>query len=194
MTAPALQRTPRTPSNATLLALVGVLSAAVLFLAGRWSAAPAGGAPAPAPAASIAAGRRPATAPAERAWTPRPPSAATAAEAAPVQPATTSPVRATPEQVAQATAETAALLEASREELKRRCWPAAGLPGGPSEALVTFNVTFDATGREIARGLTEDRRARAPGLASCLQRLPLGTLRVSPSGANVGVRVALRLP
>ena len=192
MTVPTTQRPARTPTNATLLALVGVLSAAVLFLAGRWSVEPAAGAPAPHPGAT--AGRRPVAPPAERAWTPRAPSPAADPEAAPLQPVTSSPVRATPEQVTQATAQTAALLEASRDDLKRQCWPQAGAAGGPSEAVVTFNVTYDASGREIARGLTEDRRARTPGLIGCLQRLPFGSLRIPPPGANVGVRVALRLP
>jgi hypothetical protein len=58
----------------------------------------------------------------------------------------------------------------------------------------TFNLTFDGSGREIARGIGEDRRARAPEVASCLRRLPLGTLRVPAPGTRVGVRVALALP
>jgi hypothetical protein len=104
------------------------------------------------------------------------------------------PGRATQELVRRATAETTAVLENARAELNARCWPRDGLASGHQDTLVTFNVTFDANGREIARGLGEDRRARAPELLRCLQQLPLGSLRISPTGANVGVRVAMRLP
>lgn len=101
--------------------------------------------------------------------------------------------RATPELMARVAAEAGQSLDAVRAELVARCVPPdrAGELGG---ARFTFNVTFDASGREIARGIGEDRRFRAPEVASCLRRLPLGTLRVSAPGANVGVRLALKLP
>jgi hypothetical protein len=115
---------------------------------------------------------------------PRP--AAPALAAAPAAPAR----RAPPEVVARVAAEAGLALEQARPDFVARCAPR----DGPSGAKLTFNVTFDASGREIARGISEDRRLRAPALASCLRRLPIGSLRVSPPGANVGVRVSMNLP
>jgi hypothetical protein len=101
--------------------------------------------------------------------------------------------RPTPELVSLVAQQARRKLEEVRPELIERCVPEPrrGDPGG---ATFTFNVTFDAGGREIARGISEDRRYRAPEVASCLRRLPLGSLRVPPPGAIVGVRVALNLP
>lgn len=187
-------RGPR-PSTTTVLVGLAVLGALAAFLAGQW----AGGRPGPSrsPASAAAAQRRQALAAAVPPWTGRrveTESLATAAARAQAQPPTTSATRATPELVARATAETTSVLEASRAELDARCWPKAGLASGAASTVVTFNVTYDAAGREIARGLAEDRQARAPELVRCLQRLPLGSLRITPTGANVGVKVALRLP
>lgn len=195
MSSPAPRAPGRAPGPATLVAGLGLVAAVAAFLAGQWMA----GRATPAhdrPAARAAARARPATFP-DRPWTSGQPKAAPLAAAAglpPVPPPTSSPTRATPAVVARATAETAAVLEQARGELTSRCWPRGGLASGHDSTLVTFNVTFDAAGREIARGLGEDRRARAPELVRCLQRLPLGSLRISPTGANVGVKVAMRLP
>jgi hypothetical protein len=100
--------------------------------------------------------------------------------------------RPTPALMARVVAEATRSFEAARADLTARCVPEArrAAPG----ARFTFNVTFDASGREIARGIGEDRRLRAPEVASCLRALPLGAVRVSPPGAPVGVRVALTLP
>jgi hypothetical protein len=193
-------KAPRaSPSTATLLAGLGLAAALVAFLAGQWTAGHAaqpGATPGAGPAAAGATAAPRTRAPATVApWTPRPAEAGAQATAIPPAPApTTSPGRATPALVARATAETTAFLESSRSELGARCWPRSGLASGAESTLVTFNVTFDASGREIARGIGEDRRARAPELVRCLQRMPLGSLRISPPGANVGVRVAMRLP
>jgi hypothetical protein len=193
MAKPVITSARRTPSTATLLAGLGLLAALVAFLAGRWTAEEA--APAPGARRATSGASRGPAAPPEKPWASRTPETETLATAAARAPApTTSTGRATPEIVARATAETTAVLEASRQELTSRCWPRAGLSSGKASTLVTFNVTYDANGREIARGLSEDRQARAPEVVRCLQRLPLGSLRIAPPGANVGVRVAMRLP
>jgi hypothetical protein len=101
--------------------------------------------------------------------------------------------RAPPEVVARVAAEAGLALERARHDFVARCVPRDG-GADRGAAKLTFNVTFDASGREIARGISEDRRSRAPALASCLRRLPMGSLRVSPPGANVGVRVSMNLP
>jgi len=104
------------------------------------------------------------------------------------------PGRPTPALVAQVTEAARLGLEAARADLVARCLPAGRAGPGAPPVPFTFHVTFDAGGREIARGIGEDRRARAPEVAGCLRRLPLGTLRVDPPGTSVGVRVALSLP
>lgn len=190
MATPATKRTRFTPRTATLLVGLGLMAALVAFLAGQWSAGPA----ASPRSAAAAAPRGPARAVVPP-WTPRPvetESLATAAARA--QAPTTSVGRATPELVAQATAQTTNVLESARSELVSRCWPRAGLASGHPRTTVTFNVTFDAGGREIARAIGGDRFARAPEVIACLQRMPLGSLRIPPPGANVGVKVAMQLP
>jgi hypothetical protein len=105
-------------------------------------------------------------------------------------PPAAAPVRPAPEVVARVAEEATLALEAVRAGLAERCPPAAGA----APARLTFNVAFDASGREVARGVVEDRRARAPEVARCLRELPLGALRVSPPGGTVGVRVAMSFP
>jgi hypothetical protein len=196
---------PTTPRSSfpvgAILAAAGLASVVVAYTAGRWIATPA---PAPRAAAERTAraepparGERQATpwyasgrftsgaaesargAPEAQATPPAPPAAAP--QAAPAG-------RPTPELVARVAHEASRVLEAARPDLAARC-----APSGAGGAQFTFNVTFDANGREIARGISEDRRHRAPKVASCLRRLPLGALRVTPPGANVGVRVAMKL-
>jgi len=104
------------------------------------------------------------------------------------------PRAAAAELLARASEETLEQLEVSRQALVNQCWPARGLPGGRSSARLTFNVVYDATGREVGRGISEDRRAPAGELARCLRRIPAGSLRISPIGTSLGVKVALNLP
>jgi hypothetical protein len=100
----------------------------------------------------------------------------------------------TPALMAKVTRETQVQLESVQPELLKRCWPDDGLPGGRSGTTLTFSVTYDANGREIARGISEDRRAPAGALAACLRRMPAGALHIPAPGANVGVRVPLAFP
>jgi hypothetical protein len=203
-TSPAPQ--PKSSRLAVPFVALGAVAALLAYAAGRWSSHDAGGTPPepahaapreadpardlPAYGGSRYAGRAPA-----------PPSAAPAA----VGPAYPAPPRAasalvtpqgrpTPQLVARVTREVTRKLEESRSELIERCVPASRLAHGETSAKFTFNVTFDASGREIARGINEDRHLRAPEVASCLRKLPIGSLRVSAPGATVGVRVAMHLP
>jgi hypothetical protein len=90
--------------------------------------------------------------------------------------------------------ETHSQLEAAKRDLVERCWPAGGLPGGRTSARVTFSVAYDAYGREVGRAVGDGRRSGTGELRTCLGRLPLGMLRVSPPGSSVSVKVALNLP
>jgi hypothetical protein len=100
----------------------------------------------------------------------------------------------TPEVVARSTQEARAQLEVHREAILSSCWPASGLPGGRKSAKLTLNVTFDAQGREIARGIVDDRKAPAGPFARCLQNLPQTKLSIEPPGANVAISMAVAYP
>jgi hypothetical protein len=85
-----------------------------------------------------------------------------------------------------------AQLESARELIVSRCWPRGGVDGR-SSARLTFNVTFDAQGREIARGITEDRRAPGGAFARCVREH--GTaLAIAPPGTNIGVSLSMAYP
>jgi hypothetical protein len=75
-----------------------------------------------------------------------------------------------------------------------RCWPRGGLGGGRREATVTYDLTFDPGGREIARGMLEDRRAPAGEFGRCLRQLENTSLAVSPPGSFVTLRVPVTYP
>jgi hypothetical protein len=173
---------------------------ALLAFAGGWLAAnrstPAAAHPGEAPSADVAA-RLPAEPPAP--WPARAAAPTAAAQQeqgqAPAPAGAQAPSgRPAPALVSQVTEAARLGLEAARADLVARCVPPARLAAGGPAVPFTFNLTFDGSGREIARGISEDRRARAPEMASCLRRLPLGTLRVPAPGTRVGVRVALALP
>jgi hypothetical protein len=171
---------------------VGVV---LVFLVGRWTADP----PPPAPAQQPVA--EPAAPPRFEVEAPR------AVRAAPVRPEQAPPVSAppperpappaapvTPELAQRVKAETVAQLELLRPEIVALCWPSGGLSRGRTSATVTFNITFDAQGREIARGITEDRRAPAGEFARCLRELPGMGLTIAAPGTNVGVAIPVSYP
>jgi hypothetical protein len=177
-------------------------AALLAYAYGRWSAEPPPAATEPPLRAPGPSDRRPA--PGERSFgrlappVPAPPgaaglAAAPAAAGLPPPSLVTASGRPTPELVSIVAQHARHRLEEARPALVERCVPEARRAGRQG-ATFTFNVTFDRSGREIARGISEDRRFRAPEVASCLRRLPIGSLRVPPPGAVVGVRVAMNLP
>ena len=184
---PALSRPPASLARRVAAPSAALAIAAVAFLAGRWSAT----------------GEHAAAA--ERQATPRPAAAAPATAAEPAYPPPSgAPERAAPRPVARiaATPQVVGLaaegaraqLESVRPQLLSQCWPAGGLGRGREKARITFHLTFDAAGREVARGISEDRGAPAGSFARCLRTLPIGSLAIPAPGARVGVRVALNYP
>jgi hypothetical protein len=186
--------TPPSPPRTRRAALLGaaLLAGAAAFVAGRLTsdetppreAQPAsGGAPA-------AEARGPWRAASRAPWGAAGPDAAPA----PAPAAAAAPSRA--EVVALATSSARAQLEGFRASLLSRC-DASPAPGeAPRVGKLTFNLTFDANGREIARGISEDRRARlSPPVARCLRELPrIGSLAIPAPGVTVGVKVAMTFP
>jgi hypothetical protein len=90
--------------------------------------------------------------------------------------------------------EATAGIDSLRNYIVSSCWPASAT--GPATAKLTFNLTFDAQGREIARGIVEGRRAPAPAreFGKCLRGLEGTTLAIAPPGANVGVSIPVTFP
>jgi hypothetical protein len=129
---------------------------------------------------------------AQRAGAPPSPEASAAAAAAVL--AALAPARQAPADIVQqVTEEAQAQLESYRPKIMKECWPSEGLPRGASTAKLTIHSTFDAQGREIARGITEDRRAPGGAFASCLRKLPTA-LSVSGTGRRVAVAIPLTYP
>ncbi|HEY0132697.1 MAG TPA: hypothetical protein VGB85_01420 [Nannocystis sp.] len=71
--------------------------------------------------------------------------------------------------------------------LRARC------PPPPGEHKFTLNVTFDALGAEVTRGIAEMRTNPRSELGSCIAGA-LKPLRVAPPGAVTMVEVPLSLP
>jgi hypothetical protein len=76
-----------------------------------------------------------------------------------------------PERLELHKAEMVTSVEEQRKRVVQTCWPKEGLPKGRKSTTVTYNVTFDAEGREVGRGLVQDRRAPAGKFGKCLGRL-----------------------
>jgi hypothetical protein len=85
-------------------------------------------------------------------------------------------------------------VEEQRREVVSSCWPREGLPRGQRSATVTYNVTFDPQGREVARGIGQDRRAPAGEFGKCLAQLQTTPFSISPPGRYVTLRVPVAYP
>ncbi|AUX34741.1 MULTISPECIES: hypothetical protein [Sorangium] len=85
-------------------------------------------------------------------------------------------------------------LDARRPALVERCYkPAIAARPAPREVKYVFNLTFDAQGRQIARGIIEDRETSRPDVTACLVAA-LPPIAVEPPGASVRVDVPFSLP
>lgn len=85
-------------------------------------------------------------------------------------------------------------LEAHRPALIERCYkPAVAARPAPRGVKYVFNLTFDAQGRQLARGIIEDREASSPAVTACVAAA-LPAVAVAPPGANVRVDVPFSLP
>lgn len=82
----------------------------------------------------------------------------------------------------------------ARPQLLARCYrPAiAGLPA-PIPAEFVLDVSFDAAGVQVLRGLVEVRGTSTPELTRCIGA-QLGPLRIPAPGGPVQLEVPLRFP
>ncbi|WP_437321438.1 hypothetical protein [Sorangium sp. So ce385] len=85
-------------------------------------------------------------------------------------------------------------LEARRPQFLKQCWePSARKNPAPPRAKYLFSMTFDESGKEIARGISEVRGMERPDAAQCLRMIPLG-IGVPPPGTRVAVEIEVVLP
>lgn len=167
-------------STQTSILLAGALIAAGLYFGLRGREVPS-----PPPSASSAAATVASSAQAQA-------PAASSVATAPVAPAPSSAPAPDLDKV-----KVAALkdLERHRQAITKQCLtevPAAQ-PDPPGGIKVQFNVTFDAEGRQIGRGISEDREHTRPGVGACLSRV-LPALSVPPPGQTVQVFLDLSIP
>lgn len=172
---------PRSRKKLLIAVPLAAAALALAFALGQWTADP----PAPAPQQEVPVARAEPPPPLVPPMPRPPPPAAQAARVfepvpPPPPPAPSSP---TPEIVARVISDATVKLEDQRPQILARC------PPGSGGAQVTFNVTFDAQGREIARGISENRRARAGAFAKCLRDMDGMPLSIPPPGTNVAVSI-----
>jgi len=176
---------PNVASHRLLLTFAGLTAVALAFGAGRW------GAPTVSPTARHS---RPAPGPGAQRGDPtaavRPSAVGLAGPAA----AAVATVLPAPDLVETVRSEAAVRFELHREAIVAACWPAGGLRNGRTSARIRMNVTFDRDGREIARGIQEDRRASSSEFTHCLRSLRGTRLAVAPPGTNVGVTFPVNFP
>lgn len=130
----------------------------------------------------------PTTAPIDSARAAAPPTRTDGASTPPPAPS------ATPELLKASALSASKALEKHKKHLVEKCWnPSAKANPEPKSITYTFDFTFDADGKQIARGLSEPRGASRPGVGQCLQS-ELPSLTIDPPGVSVAFKVEMTLP
>jgi hypothetical protein len=203
-------RTPTTtPSRSRALPWIGggLAAIALALAAWRFTSAPAGsdrpssGGAAPAVSGSasaesdLAVGRDAAQARSSTGASLPAPRSSTPSAASPTEIARARGYRATlpPVLLAEYRAAVATQLEEQRARVLSAC-AKEGLPRGRRSATLTYNLTFDPEGREVGRGMVQDRRAPAGKLGKCLGRLPAKPTSIAPPGTYVSFQVPVTYP
>lgn len=171
-------------STQTAIVLAGALIAAGLFfgLRGRDSASP------PAPASPAASSALTVAPPATAQISPPADSAPPGAEPPALQ------GQASP--AGQKAANTAAqkALDAYRAEIIEKCLkPSVAKNPNPPQVKYSFDLVFDATGKQIARGLIEHREASRGDVGVCINTT-LPPLQIPPPGGTVRTSPEWTLP
>ncbi|MBK9261356.1 MAG: hypothetical protein IPM54_16325 [Polyangiaceae bacterium] len=119
-----------------------------------------------------------------------PPAAGPAVDRAPLAPAKPAPFV----DKAKVAKDAAAALDRHKKALTETCVaPALAKKPDPPTVKYLFNITFDAAGRPIARGVVEDRATSRPEVLTCISdNFPV--IQVPPPGQSVLVDVPLELP
>jgi hypothetical protein len=96
--------------------------------------------------------------------------------------------------VATARAEVVRQLEAVRASLRDQCWaPSLARNPNPDHGSFTFQYTFDASGQQVARGISADQGRTRADAAFCLTgKTP--NVTITPQGASVRMTLSLAFP
>ena len=87
-----------------------------------------------------------------------------------------------------------AALERQRAAIVKTCvQPSLAKQKDPPTIKVGLNFTFDSEGKQITRGIAEDRATARADVLSCLSE-KLQPISVSPPGANTYVEIPWELP
>ncbi len=168
-------------STQTAILIAGGLIAAGLFFGLRRQEAPSP------PAPSVAGPPVPAG----------PPAALHTGSVQSASPVLAPPAQAGPASEAVVTSATAAAqkaLEAHRADIVEKCvTPSIAKKPDPPRVKYSFNVTFDPQGKQIARGMEEDRAMFRADVGVCLASA-LPPLQIPPPGVAVKVDVDWILP
>ena len=90
--------------------------------------------------------------------------------------------------------EASALLATHKKSLTEKCLaPSLIKKPDPPNVKYLFNITFDAAGKIIARGVAEDRTTSRPEVLACIDE-SFPVLVVTPPGQTVLVDVPFELP
>ena len=116
-------------------------------------------------------------------------------------PVTAQPARETAPAAPAATVDRSAVTAAAAKDLDRhraaivdKCVkPALAQRPEPSRVNYVFNVTFDAQGKQIARGMLEERQGGRPEITQCMNDA-LPSLEIPPPGNSVQVDLPWTLP
>ena len=88
----------------------------------------------------------------------------------------------------------AAALEAQRADLRRQCWlPSFKKVATPPVFKLTFGFSLGPDGRQIARGVIEDRATSRPEVRDCITS-SLAPIAIDPVGVSTSVELPLNLP
>lgn len=86
------------------------------------------------------------------------------------------------------------LLEKQRKTINDKCvTPSLAAQPSPPTIKLTFDLTFGADGKQIARGILEERENKRAGIGNCIQdNMP--SLEIAPQPSNVSLQVPWILP
>lgn len=90
--------------------------------------------------------------------------------------------------------EASAVLDKQKKTLTEKCLaPSLAKKPNPTNVKYIFNITFNAQGNVLARGVAEDRETSRPEVLQCIsENFP--AVKVTPPGQTVLVDVPFELP
>ncbi|HEY2775897.1 MAG TPA: hypothetical protein VGK20_17780 [Candidatus Binatia bacterium] len=96
--------------------------------------------------------------------------------------------------IRRARTDAAGAMAAHKQLVVERCWkPSVASSPDPASMRLVYDVTFSPDGRQIARGIDEDRERARADVAKCAATLPLA-MKIRPPGRSVRLQLVMDLP